>query len=345
MRTKAASWTIWGLALATNLLLVASPGVRAAPSEEQGRRINTGLGPFWLESEAPMAQERLGVRVVSPAVLGKGRWRVGGALTTVNTFAWDQEDFQYLVDSESATTRLSVAVGLGAGLEISLEGDQRRRYGGILDPLIQGFHDLVGQDQSGRDLFPDGSFAIELTPLAGPSYVLGSEGKGDFARGLRVALQQQVTEGGSRMPSLGWRLELRESLVADDVVADSLDVSLTALAAKRWGRFVLYGNLGYMHWGEESFGPFPLAEDQVSFSAAFEWLARTERHAWLLQYLRNGGLLSSYRPFDEPSNEIAVGWKGNLGANGELEAAVIENFGTSTNTPDLGFHAAYFWRW
>ena len=108
---------------------------------------------------------------------------------------------------------------------------------------------------------------------------------------------------------------------------------------------MLYGNLGYLYWGEESFGPFALAEDQVSFSAAVEWLGRRERSAWVAQYLRNRGLFSDYRPFDEPTNEIAIGWKRQLEKGGEIEAAVLENFGTSTNTPDLGFHLAYRWHW
>jgi hypothetical protein len=132
---------------------------------------HVGYGPLNLYSQSPFQSLRLGIRPRAPSTLGRGDREFRATATWVNTWANGDD---YFLDFESLQTALAFGYGITDTFQIEAEVQQRDRFGGVMDPFVQGFHDLFGIDQGGRDQVPHGEFSFDLDPPGGPSVSLTS---------------------------------------------------------------------------------------------------------------------------------------------------------------------------
>jgi len=307
---------------------------------------HVGYGPLKMYSQSPFQSLRLGLRARTPSTLAKGQYEASARSTWVSVWGLDKTvgdpTNEFFLDFEMLQTSVALAYGISDTLEIEGEIQNRSRFGGALDGFTQGFHDLFGIDQNGRDEVPKGGFLIELDPPGGPSVTLDSDDRGSFSRTLQFSVQHNVTCGTARLPAFSYSLTARLETLDVDGPSSGSDIDLVASVAvsRRVGRFYLYGTLGYAWFGRDNFRGIVLKDTQFSSLLAFEWRFRA-RQSLLLQYLRTNGLIEDFGPFSDTSNEITVGYKWEVRQKGILELGFIENIGSFDNSPDFGIHAGF----
>jgi Protein of unknown function (DUF3187) len=320
--------------LAGVLLLAPAAGARADGNWNQCA--NVGYGPLHLYSQSPFQALRLGILPTTPSTLPRGRHEVRATATWVNIWAREADAF---LDFEMLQGVVALDYGLTDRLQIETEVQDRSRFGGLMDGLIQGFHDWFRLDQDGRDQVPRGAFTFDLNPPGGPAVSLGRGARGTFSRSLQVSLRQNLACGDARRPAVSYDVTARlETIDARDLShGNDVDLGASLALAGRSGPTFLYGTIGYARFGKDRFRGIPIRNGQVTALFAVEWRVRP-RNALIFQYLWTQGLVPGFAPFSAPSNEVTLGWKWELAGPTLLEAGVIENLFSFDNSPDFGVH-------
>jgi|GEM_PF-703806 len=300
---------------------------------------NVGYGPLSLGSQSPFQALRLSIRPRTPSTLGKGEYEARGTATWVNVWAQNEN---YLLDFEMLQVTMGLAYGITDTFQLEVDFQNRSAFGGEMDGFIEGFHDVFGIDQSGRDDFPRGDFNVFLNPPGeGPTISLGEEARGTFSRGLQLTLQHNVTCGTDKLPALSWAVTaLADKLYTGEGEDLELDLGVSVSLSRRFGMFYLYTTLGYAWFGRDGFLGIELKDTQFTGLAAGEWRF-LPRHALTLQYLYTEGLIDDFSPFCDPSHEITLGWKWEVIHRGVLEVGLIENMFEFDNSPDFGIHVGF----
>jgi len=310
---------------------------------------NVGYGPLSVRSQSPFQSLRLGILPRTPSTLARGEQQLRLGSTWSNVWANDAGSFDpgngelgpYLLDYESLDANLAYTYGLSDTFELEVEYEQRWRSGGVMDGFIEGFHDLFGLDQSGRDQWPRNQCRIVIDRGNDrPPLVLGEESCGTFARSVLVSLQNNLTCGGRKLPALSWAVTGRYFLGGTELEGNDFDIALSVAASHRFGRFYVYMTLGFAWFGSTSVYDLALNDTQFTVLAAGEWRFKP-RMSLILQYLGSEGVAKDLGPFSSVSNEVIVGWKWELRPAGVLEIGLLENILSFDNSPDFGIHAAF----
>jgi hypothetical protein len=310
---------------------------------------NVGYGPLSLRSQSPFQSLRLGILPRTPSTLARGENQLQIGTTWANVWANEELQFDpengmlgsFLLDYESMDANISYAHGLSDIFQIELEYEQRWRFGGVMDGLIEGFHDLFGLGQSGRDLWPRNRFFIFVESDDGsPPLVIGESGRGSFSRAVLATLQHNVTCGTARIPALSWSATARYAIGDEALEGSARDLALSVAASRRFGEFYVYLTLGYAWYGTDAIYDIPLEDTQFTILAAGEWRFKP-RMSMILQFMTTEGVATDFDPFSKTSNEVVFGWKWELRQAGVLEIGLLENIVSFNNSPDFGFHAAF----
>jgi hypothetical protein len=305
-----------------------------------------GYGPFKLSSLSPFQSLRPGFIPRTPSAVTEGQVEVRAASSWVNIWAFNEDD--YLLDYEILHSQASLAWGAAHRVNLEFEIENNSRFGGVMDPLIDNFHDAVGADQRHREDFAENDFQFELQGRDGrPSASLSNRDRGSFARAFMATFQYDVLDGlmgGSGAVSAA--ATLRFDLGPNEDLRGGLpvDFGLSAGASQRVGDFIFHaaGSVGW--FGHEEFHGIVLRALQASGLAGVEWLWHA-RASFIFQYLLSQGAAEDWLDFSEPSNEITFGCKFRIFSGTILEIAVIENFLIPDNSPDFGMHAGLSVRW
>ena len=312
---------------------------------------HVGYGPLNVRSQSPFQSLRLGIVPRTPSTLAHGQHqlRLGG--TWSNIWSSDRGSFDpangdygaYLLDYASLDATLAYSYGLSDTFQIEAEFEQRWRFGGAMDALIEQFHDLFGLGQAGRTEWPRNQTLIFVDPQNGtpPVSLSGSEASGAFARDLLVTLQHNVTCGTAKWPALSWAVTGRYSLGnPGDLEGSAFDIALSAAASRRFGKLYVYLTLGYVLYGSDAVYGLEIETTQVTALAAAEWRFKP-RMSFTLQYLGTQGVAKDLGVFSETSNEIVLGWKWEVRQAGVLGIGLLENIVVFDNSPDLGVHVGF----
>lgn len=333
-----AAWGEWGSAvfaqeehLGVDLL---RPHAAGDPAEELASP-NVGLGPLRLASMSPFQSLRMGLLPRAPSNHPRGHWDVRESFTWANQ--WAHKEGEYLLDFETLGSSLALTYGLSDSVEVEMAVVRKERRGGLGDGLIQGFHDAFGIDQSGRDEVPRNAYAFRVGEAAAQ--------EGAFADYLVVSALHTVTRGDDGMPAIAYSVALRGDLrEAPDVrSARAVDAATSIAIAKRYGRVYGYLAVGVAYYGSEAFHGFGLRRSMLSVLAAAEWRVGSST-SLVLQYHFSQGAIEGAGELSEPSHEVALGWKGEVGRATVLEIALIENVITFDNSPDFGVHVGLSYR-
>lgn len=298
---------------------------------------HVGYGPLHLYSQSPFQALRLGIRPRTPSTLGRGQREVRATATWTNTWA---NGTGYFLDFETLQAAVSFGYGITDALQIEVEAQQRDRFGGAMDPLVQGFHDLLGIDQNGRDQVPRDQFTFDLSSPDGLNVHLDSGDRGTFTRSVQVSLQHNVTCGSAKAPAFSYSVMTRiETADAGDLTGGShVDLGASVAVARRVKHIYFYGTLGLARFGRNEFRGLDLKDTQYTILTAAEWRFRANQ-SFLLQYLRTEGLSPDFRPFANESHEVTLGWKWEVVSKTVIEIGLIENLISFDNSPDFGIHA------
>ncbi len=299
---------------------------------------HVGYGPLKIQSQSPFQALRLSLLPRTPSTLARGQWEVRGNGTWVNV--WGREEARFLLDYEMLQTTVSAAYGITDTVQIEAALVERSRFGGEMDGFVQGFHNLFGIAQNGRDEVPKGDFTFRIEPGTDrPGAALDSGDRGVFSRSFQVSLQHTVTCGTSRLPAFSYAITVRsEPGNSPDLEgSEGLDAGVSVAVARRFGKLYFYETLGYAWFGGEEFLQIALEKTQWTSLTAFEWRFAPRMSA-VAQYLLTTGVARDLDAFSAASNEITLGWKWEVVRNTVLEVGLMENVITFDNSPDFGLH-------
>jgi hypothetical protein len=306
---------------------------RTLPPEAGGE---VGLGPLRLRTQAPGQGLRLGLIPRCPDTLPRGHRSVAFYATWANV--WANQPGRFLLDYEQLNVQVEATIGITDrwNLEVGFEGTSA--FGGYMDGFIQGFHDLFGVRQSGRDEYPKGGYAIRIEPTATQPGLDAAEGRGDLDAFGRVTLIRQISKGGRGRPALAATLTVQADLQHGLFFGGSgWDVGAQLIGAKRLGDFHVYVSGGWIRYGRSFFEEVRLRRTTLSGMGAVEWRYRPDA-SLVVQLLLSEGIADDYHVFSDVAHEITLGWKRRLKDGWLLEVGLIENIIEFDNSPDFGVH-------
>lgn len=292
-------------------------------------------GFLHIRPQAPAYSFRMTMPHLLPGSIKSG---VGYVLGTTLSNVWVLDEDTNL-DYEMLDLHLSVTYGFDDDLGFALVYDQRDYFGGILDGLIQEFHDLFNMGQNGRtdvskgrtyfEQFDTGYVTDDLTVLDN--------------RAISLLVQYVFLHGRGNLPAAGISGGVRYALEAPagGTKDHPVDVSLALGLAKRLAEN-LYSclHLGLTHFDQTRVLNLEFKDDVFTAMGAFVWQV-SHRYSFLAQVFHSEGTIKDFAQFDEPSTEIDLGMKIVTDNGGAFEFALIENIFNYDNSPDLGFHFAF----
>jgi hypothetical protein len=339
-------WAVIELMLLLSAVMPSAAGddeVRSAAGDRQ-----VGYGLLNIRVQSAYQSLRLGILPRTPSTLGRGehQLRIGATWSNIWAIApggFDPERESYgdrLLDYETLDGHFSYAYGATGAIQLEAEYEQRWRSGGALDGVIEGFHDLIGVRQNGRDLVPRNGFRIFLDPRNGGGSVdLGAEFKGSYTKNLLVTFHHVLTEGTAPWPAISYAVTGRYS-GADASDGTGWDVAVSVGAARRFGRFYVYLSIGYAWYSNATFYGIELPDAQITVLAAGEWRFKP-RMSLILEWARMQSPEANSDFFPEVANQIVIGWKWELRRSGVLEIGMLQNAVPYDASPDFGAHAAF----
>ena len=221
--------------------------------------------------------------------------------------------------------------------------DSRSYFGGNMDGFIQGFHDLLGMDQNGRDDHDRGrSIISQYDPTTG---ALMSENSADGINnsGLSFLINYNFTHGNTTLPAVNLYGIARYAFESADIVSscDGIDLGFGLGLAKKWySNFYTYGIAGYTFYNNQDETQKTIIELKTRQITGLFAMAYTlsENAAILAQYLYSSSVVETIHGLDEPSHEVHLGMKFRLGRRTFMDISIIENIITMDNSPDFGLH-------
>ena len=314
-------------------------------TEELSDDYNYGLGKIDLRSQSPTQSLRFTLPLLIPGDIKPG-WETRIAFTCSNVWANESE---YLLDYEMSDTIVTVTYAFNKRFSLSLDFENRNYFGGRMDGFIQGFHDLFGIDQDGRDDVSKHRKVIQrFDPKTGQ--MLSETSAEDLENNsIAVLMNYNLTHGTKIWPSANVFGGVRYALKCADLCTNNhpVDAGFGLSLAKRWSKkWYTYAALGYtLYESRETREPAPgvtpmeFENNAVTGLFVLSW-HYTPTFSILAQYLYSGPSIRNIDVLDEASHEVHLGfkWKTKYGL---MEFALIENIITMSNSPDFGLHAGW----
>jgi hypothetical protein len=153
-----------------------------------GARDDIGRGPLVMPSLSPFQSLRSGLLPRTPSALRAGEGELRFSTSWVNIWAFNEDD--WILDVEVLDGRIGIAWGASDRATLFLEVEERARFGGELDRVIDHFHELTRAEQRHRDDFARDDVRFEVDRRDGrPPLLLGKGDRGVFERAIVVGAQ------------------------------------------------------------------------------------------------------------------------------------------------------------
>lgn len=314
----------------------------------------TGMGPFYLPVVGVSEMFRESPMFIAPNDHKEGRIQINLAARWFNvwtfhveaerpydweanpeTFLFDHGSFLLDMETVSLIPRVSVKVSERVRLETTIPFVYQS--GGVLDGVIEGFHDTFGIDQHNRDKWErNGTSLIYVSPK-GDIIDSSDDVPGAFLGNIVVGGSYRVMDSG---PGLGVRVlcKLPTATMDDGWKQNGVDVSLQSTLSWCSKQISGYHGVGVTFYGSKGIDELELKRQRYSMMNAIEY-------AWspdfsLLAHMVLASPTADYPELDNPIVELTLGFKKRIG-KGIFEFGLIENLFFFDNSPDIGIHAAY----
>lgn len=243
----------------------------------------------------------------------------------------DGKDFD--MDLENLRFAVDFDIGINDKIDLGIEAAYVYEYGGIFDSVIQGFHDLFGFANAGRQQVENNLYRLKYENKNGVWIDLQQPAGGIndivFKTKLNIVNSKEKgfclsIQGAAKMP-----LGDEDYLFSNG----SWDFAATILAEKTGYNYGFYINLGWMHIGKpENLTIFDFKEDVFSYMISYEWLIRG---GWSLYIQADGNespYISGHKRLDSQSGTINLGFKCELTESMILQVSFAEEFFTFATT-------------
>ncbi len=294
---------------------------------------NYGPGFLHIRSQAPAYSFRMTMPHLLPGAIPPGAAYVfGSTLSNV----WVNDD-DIVMDYEMMDSSLALTYGVDNRLGFALIYDQREYFGGVLDGLIQGIHDLFGIGQSGRTDVPLGRTYFERIGFTTEDLAALDN------KAVSLLVQYVFIFGEGGRPTVGVSGGVRYGLEAPTGgdVQHPVDYNISLGVAKRLAQnWYSCLHVGATRFEQEQVLGLEFETDVLSWMLALAW-ELNDRYTLLMQWFNNQGVIKDFGQFGNPSNELDLGVKIHTKGGGMWEFAIIENVINYDNGPDLGLHLAY----
>lgn len=303
-----------------------------------------GLGPLLLRSQSPLAILRLSPTPQLPATLARGQWQVG-VLTSWNNYFDVDPAGRYIIDAEAVRFAVRGGYGFTDRLEAGLEIPVAHRGGGILDRFIESFESSLGVANDERKRHPRNRFLIRFRTNDGTTTERTGDDAGWGIEDTVLSLRYQISRGTLDTPAVVVATGVKLPTAREGALFSSrgTDVAASVSAARRSGRFHLYGTATVMRYGATEIAGVELRRTQWSAFSALEY-RRSPRTSYIVQALVTSGAARDFGDFSKNAYEITLGFKRLVGRNLLVEVSVLENLFIFDNSPDVGFHVGLVWR-
>jgi len=308
----------WARALAVAVGVFAS-GASFAAAASGGV---DGLGPVLWRNTSPVSAT-LGLPRAASAVLpAPGAVAADLALDWASDFTTNRRgDASVRLDGESLAGTLRLERGLAPGWAASLTVPFGTRGGGVLDQPIDGWHDLWGLPEGGRDRAPTGAVSL-LASEAGASAFAVDQRRSSLGD-VQLGLARTLVDDGASVLTLRAQLELPTGSATELWGNDAWEGCLALALARPLGPLALTLQGGVLAGTAGDFDPFK-RKDLAGFgSLALAW-PLSSRWSLLGQLDGHSALL------DTPLTPLGGGSvQGLLGLRWRSAGAFVMDFGFS----------------
>jgi hypothetical protein len=318
------------------LLLAGAPAAAQSAGERRG--------PAEIRDEQLLAQPRLTLPAVSPDTVPAGRWSFAVSGLVSNTFSWDQdvkgedpEERRYLIDGESLSADLTLRVGLARSLDVGVRVPVRTRGGGVLDDVIDAWHDAFNLPNGDRPSFLKDAYRVEGRTQDQVPFAWTESGTGLGNVELEARWRFQDAPGGPSL-ALVSRAALPTGTGPFDGHGFGAGLQLV-LAAPLRDRVDLYGGAGVTAQDEGPVSGVAFEALRLHGFLAFEW--RPWRRASLVVETNAASRLASdIDHYPGPHWMLNVEGRIDLGARARLDLGFTENILSQQTTTDIALYAA-----
>ncbi len=295
------------------------------------------LGPLRVAERNPLYHLFLTPTVRGTEVLATGGWRVGLSTAYSNIFEYNaSESFFQLFDLERSTTVVSLARGLGGGVEVGASLGLQHNWGGFLDPAIQGLHDLFGLPNADREKVENGDFGVYLGSRVGRTQVYLDLPPGTGMEAPRMWVAWKVAGGPDARGDVTLRTTVKLPYGDHRASSRGTDVAAELALRRSWGATHLHLSGGVVRFDlPERLAPI-MRDGAWYGSVALE--QRVLEGLSLLGQFFGGSRYASGFGFAELDNlplNLSVGGRGTLGEAWRWQISFTED--VPPNSPSVDF--------
>jgi hypothetical protein len=300
-------------------------------------KVDDNKGPLVTNNLYPFYLPYINLLPEGAEPLGAGRIRLIFSNNYANTFNLDVDGIadgkDFDMDLENLRFSVDFDIGISDRLDLGIETAYVYEYGGIFDSVIQGFHDLFGFSNAGRQKVENNLFNLKYENENGVWIDLHQPAGGlnniTFKAKLNIVNRKDkgfflALQGAAKMP-LGDENYLFSS--------GEWDFAATLLAEKTGYNYGFYINLGWMHLGKpQNLNIFDFTEDVFSYMICYEWLIRG---GWSLYIQADGNgspYVSGHKRLDDQSGTINLGFKYEIFNSVIIQVSFAEEFFTYATT-------------
>ena len=300
---------------------------------EEDTEPNIRLGPLRLQGQSFFQVLRLNMAPWCEKPLKKGEFQLQTTTTWVNLWAWKPD--RYLVDGEVLRVAVAVCYGITDRIQLRFEVPATLRTGGIMDPVVEKFHEALGLFNSYKEAFPRNRFRVVFRPPEGGEYRLDARDTGIALSDLLLSAKMHLYKGTRFLPAVLVGANLKIPTGINE--GGGVDVGGNLYLAKRLWLFYAYFGVQYTHYSREEILGIPLSQEQWSYLVALE-VPFTKRFSLLVQEFINTRVAKNFYQFSDATYEVTLGVKYRLKERTVLEFGLLENLVNYDNSPDFGFH-------
>ncbi len=295
------------------------------------------LGPLRVAERNPLYHLFLTPVVEGSEVLERGEWRARAAVGYSNIFELNfSTAFEQRFDVERASTTFSLARGLGGGVEIGASTGFQHDWGGFLDPIIQGVHDLFDLPNADREDVENGQFELFLASRFRPRQVFLDLRSGTAIEAPRVWIAWRLIGGDQRRSEVTVRGTVKLPFGDFGASSRGTDVAGEVAARRSWNRTHVHVSAGLVRLDA------PPRLEPIMRSGAWFGSVGVERNlsssvSVVGQFFGGSQYASGFgfRELDNLPLNLAIGFRGRAGEDWRWQVSFTED--VPPNSPAIDF--------
>lgn len=298
---------------------------------------NHGRGLMNFYDANLFANKHLNLPLHTPHFLDEGGWETSLYLEWASTFS-RQGTQAYFVDGESLFLHPRFRYGIDDGLELGGELGLFYRAGGILDSLVDGFHEAFGLPDASRNRFPKNDYTAMLTVDGAVATLDEGLGVGDLSLWTKV----ELWEPEEAWAAGAFALTVKAPIGGSDYGSDGVDLGANFTVSKSFDDCVhAYLGLGTVFYTDTAENNLEYHEINWTCYGGVE-IDLHETLSLVFQATVASPLMDDPPNFDDTRYSLGFGFLWSPWVDGRtFELGIVENLVNYESTADFQFHFGY----